>query len=281
MKFLLHLKQLNYTFLNKFIKISTSILLLILSLNLNAQSEKSHEIGIISGSASFTTDYGQRNNFMANVGGNVGMGIGVIYYLNFTDYRYRWNLRTGYFAEHFRVRAEASYMSAKLEHFGIWVKAQTVGGEKLRAHTGKTYLVNLGAQMEFHWVDIVDFGSRRIPDLHWSPYISAGAFVDYYNPSFKSTYGTGNWEDPGVLYPKWDINTYPGAARDTPGITMSATLGVGTRYKLGEYSDLLIESRWQYFFSNYVDGLHAKADPANKYNDWLLWVHVGYVYYLN
>jgi len=277
--------------LNKFIKITTTILLLIASLNLNAQSEKSHEIGIISGSASFTTDYGARNNFKANVGGNVGMGIGIVYYLNFTDYRYRWNQRTGYFAEHFRVRAELSYMSAKLDHFGKYAESrETQWAERLRAHHGKTYLVNLGAQMEFHWVDIVDFGSRRIPDLHWSPYISAGAFVDFYDPSISSE--LGDWRDPEVLYPKWDNNIYPDgspdAARDTPGVTMSATFGIGTRYKFGEYSDLLIESRWQYFFSNYVDGLNAKADPANnirdpnnKFNDWLLWVHIGYVYYLN
>ena len=268
-------------FLNKFVKIATPILFLVVSFGLQAQSEKSHEIGFITGSASFTTDYGQRNNFKANVGGNVGMGIGVIYYLNFTDYRYRWNLRTSYWAEHFRVRAEASYMSAELEHFGEYVEKSGEWGDRLRAHTGKTYLMNLGAQLEFHIVDIVDFGSRRIPDLKWSPYVSAGAFVDYYNPSIKSTYGTGNWEDPGVLYPKWDNSLNPGASKDEAGITMSATLGVGTRYKLGEYSDLLIESRWQYFFSNYVDGLHAKNDPANKYNDWLLWVHIGYVYYLN
>jgi len=278
-------------FLNKFIKITTLILFLIVSFNLIAQSEKSHEIGFVSGSASFTTDYGQRYNFKANVGGNVGAGIGLIYYLNFTDYRYRWNLRTSYWAEHFRVRAEASYMSAKLEHFGIYAEKQSEGGEKLRAHTGKTYLVNLGAQLEFHWVDIVDFGSRRIPDLHWSPYISGGVFVDYYNPSISSNFDpvtklstpglVSNWQDPDILFPKWDNNSFPGASRDTPGITMSATFGVGTRYKFGEYSDLLIESRWQYFFSNYVDGLNSKADPANKFNDWLLWVHLGYVYYLN
>jgi len=268
-------------FLTKSIKITTSILFLILSLNLSAQSEKSHEIGIISGSASFTTDYGQRNNFRANVGGNVGVGVGVIYYLNFTDYRYRWNQRTGYFAEHFRVRAEVSYMSAELEHFGEYAESPGEWGDRLRAHTGKTYLLNLGAQMEFHWVDIVDFGSRRIPDLHWSPYISAGAFVDYYNPSITSTYGSGDWREAGVLFPKWDNSLNPGAANDKANVTMSATFGVGTRYKLGEYSDLLIESRWQYFFSNYVDGLNAKNDPANKFNDWLLWVHIGYVYYLN
>lgn len=252
-----------------------------IAFTLFAQDKSSHEIGFIFGSASFTTDYGERNHFKSNVGGNVGAGIGVIYYLNFTDYRYRWNERTNYFAEHFRVRGEISYMTAELEHFGEWVKPerQTPEADKLRAHHGKTRLLNIGSQLEFHIVDIVDFGSRRIPDLKWSPYASAGLFVDFYNPSIESD--LGDWHDPGILYPKWDINIDPAAARVAAGITMSATLGVGTRHKLGEYSDLLIESRWQYFFSNYVDGLNSRPDPANKYNDWLLWVHVGYIYYLN
>lgn len=271
--------------MNKLLK----ILICLFITNIQAQDKSSHEVGIIVGSPSFTTDYGQRNDFMSNVGGNRNYGIGIVYYLNFQDYRYRWNQRTTYFTEHFRVRAELSYMTAKLDHFGKWRDATytsgpnigelTDGAKKLRAHHGKTNVINLGAQLEFHWVDIVDFGSRRIPDLKWSPYISAGAFVDFYNPSMYSE--LGDWREPGVLYPKWDINTYPWAARVTAGITMSAALGVGTRHKLGEYSDILIESRWQYFFSNYVDGLNARQAPENKYNDWLLWIHVGYIYYLN
>jgi len=275
--------------LNKIIKILVIFSCCFIASKLQAQDKRSHEVGFISGSASFTTDYGQRNNFSSNVGGNVGMGVGLIYYLNFTDYRYRWNQRSNYFSEHFRVRAELSYMSAKLDHFGKWrdetygggprIGELTEGAQKLRAHHGKTHIVNVGTQLEFHIVDIVDFGSRRIPDLKWSPYISAGAFVDFYNPSMYSE--LGDWRDSRVLYPKWDINLYPWAARVKASITMSATLGVGTRHKLGEYSDILIEARWQYFFSDYVDGLNAKQAPENKYNDWLLWIHVGYVYYLN
>ena len=261
-------------------KIVTLILTFLLVATTNAQDDSSHELGFIFGSASFTTDYGERNHLKSNVAGNVGPGFGAIYYLNFTDYRYRWNQRTNYWAEHFRVRAELSYMSAELDHFGQWVEDLTTdGGVLLRAHHGKTYLLNVGAQLEFHWVDIVDFGSRRIPDLKWSPYISAGAFVDFYNPSIESD--LGNWRDPGILYPKWDPNNFPKATRVTPAITMSATLGIGTRRKLGYYSDLLIESRWQYFFSNYVDGLNNKFAPEDKYNDWLLWIHIGYIYYLN
>lgn len=250
-----------------------------------AQDKSSHELGLIFGSASFTTDYGQRYDFESNVGGNVGPGFGIIYYLAFTDYRYRWNQRTNYWQEHFKIRGEFSYMTAKLEHFGKWPNQTnsngelTEGAKKLRAHTGTTEVYNLGAQLEFHLVDIVDFGSRRIPRLKWSPYLSAGLFVDFYNPSIHSE--LGDWRDPNILYPKWDINTFPNAARDSPSATMSISGGIGTRYRIGEYADLLIESRWQFFFSNYVDGLHAKRAPENKFNDWLLFIHVGYVYYLN
>ncbi len=263
--------------MNKILKIATPILICLLGINFYAQDYKSHEIGFITGSASFTTDYGQRYDFLSNVGGNVGMGFGLIYYLNFTDYRYRWNQRTNYFNEHFRLRGELSYMSAKLDHFGKYAEENSISGEKLRAQHGKASIINVGAQLEFHLVDIVDFGSRRIPDLKWSPYVSAGFFVDFYNPDMWSD--LGDWrENIDVIYSKW---TVPGAINVEPNITTSATLGIGTRHKLGEYSDILIESRWQYFFSNYVDGLNAKDDPANKYNDWLLWIHVGYVYYLN
>jgi hypothetical protein len=169
-------------------------------------------------------------------------------------------------------------MSANLNHFGKWIDIidnntgeLSLGAQQLRAMQGKTKLINFGAQLEFHIVDVVDFGSRRIPDLKWSPYASAGFMLDYYDPGLKI-------EEPYALFPKWAED---GATKMKSNVTGSLTFGIGTRHKLGEYSDILIESRWQYFFSNYVDGLNAKDDPANKYNDWLLWVHVGYVYYLN
>lgn len=258
------------------------VILIIWCFNLitvNAQDRSSHEIGFITGAASFTTDYGERNNFNSNVGGNIGVGFGVIYYMNFSDYRYGWSQRTNYFAEHFRIRGEFSYMSAKLDHFGAYTDENqtSYAADQLRAMHGKTTLLNIGAQLEFHLVDVVDFGSRRIQDLKWSPYASAGVMLNYYNPDLTSD--LGDWRnDISVIYPKWQV---PGAIDTSPKYTASATFGIGTRHKLGEYSDILIESRWQYFFSNYVDGLNAKQDAANKYNDWLLWVHIGYVYYLN
>lgn len=245
--------------------------------NTQAQDKSSHEIGFITGVASFTTDYGVRNNFSSNVGGNIGMGIGIIYYLNFTDYRYGWSQSTNYFDKHFRLRGELSYMTANLNHFGKWIDNTdntgelSIGAQQLRAMHGKTKLINFGAQLEFHIVDVVDFGSRRITDIQWSPYVSAGFMLDYYDPELEI-------EEPYKLFPKWAED---GALNMKSNVTGSLTFSLGTRHKLGEYSDILIESRWQYFFSNFIDGLNARNDSANKFNDWLLWVHVGYVYYLN
>jgi hypothetical protein len=254
-------------------KLLIIFLFLFIAANTFAQDKNSHEVGFVLGAAAFTTDYGQRYDFSSNVGGNIGVGIGVVYFFNFTDYRYRWNQRTNYFSEHFRVKAELSYMSAKLNHFGEWVDEdrQTLGADQLRAMHGSSKVVNLGALLEYHIVDIVDFGSRRIPRLHWSPYLSIGLMGNYYNSTMEYD------EDLG-LFPKWAV---PGAVDTSGGFTGSLNMSVGTRYKLGEYSDILIEVRWQYFFSDWVDGLNAKADPANKYNEWVFFPHIGYVYYLN
>jgi len=275
----------------KIAKILTPIFVLfvtnISAQNWNKYSNTSHEVGLFSGSTHFTTDYGQRFLFRSNVGGNVGVSKGILYYLTFTDYRYRWNQRSSYFVEHFRLRNELSYMSARLDHFGEYVDpSQTsIEADKLRAMHGEAKVINLGTQLEFHFKNIDDFGSRRYPDMKWSPYISLGVLGVYYNPSIYTDYGDGDWKsNPSLLYEKWAV---PGAASDDSGFSFSATAGIGTRKKLGEYSDIFIEAKWQYYFTNWVDGLNATQptanipDPNNKYNDWNVSLQIGYIYYLN
>lgn len=241
------------------------------------QDRESSEVGFFVGISAFSTDYGERREIRSSGGGNTGFGIGAMYYLNFTDYRYRWNQRTSYFSEHARLRIELSYLRAKLNHFGEYAEKDSPGGEQLRAMHGIANVLNGGAQMEFHWVDIVDYGSRRLPDIKWSPYVSAGLWLSFYDADLYSD--LGDWqEDPSVLFPKW---AEPGTTRIKPGISSSVTMSLGTRYAIGEYADIFIEARWRYYFTNWVDGLDAKDDPANKYNDWNGFVHVGYIYYLN
>ena len=72
------------------------------------------------------------------------------------------------------------------------------------------------------------------------------------------------------------------ATENQGGAVWSIVGSVGTRYKLTELSDLMLDLRWQYYFSNWVDGLNP--DPAvyieNRANDWNVWLNVGYIYYL-
>ena len=72
----------------------------------------------------------------------------------------------------------------------------------------------------------------------------------------------------------------PGAVNIDSQLVFSLTSSLGTRVKLGEYSDIVIEGKWQYYFSDEIDGLNAKV-PENKANDWSLWANIGYIYYLN
>lgn len=270
----------------KIIKILLPIfVLLFIVTNTSAQNwskygKSSHEIGFMSGSSHFTTDYGERFLFKSNVGGNVGLGFGIIHYLTFTDYRYRWNRQTSYWAEHFRLRNEISFMSADLDHFGQYVdESQTsLEADKLRAMHGKSNVINVGTQLEWHIRNIEDFGSRRDPYMKFSPYISFGVLGVFYNPSLYSD--LGDWKlNQSILYQKWAV---PGTVNDEANFTLSLTGGIGTRMKVSEYADIFIESKWQYYFSDWVDGLNATDSSANnEFNDWNLFLHIGYIYYLN
>lgn len=277
----------------KIAKILTPIFVLLLFVtNISAQNwsrygSKSHEIGFMTGSTHFTTDYGERYLFKSNVGGNVGISFGIIHYLTFTDYRYRWNQQTSYWTDHFRLRNELSYMSADLDHFGQYVDVTqtSIEADKLRAMHGKASVVNLGTQLEFHFKNITDYGSRRFSDMKWSPFVSLGVLGVFYNPSLETDFGDGNWQsDLSLLYEKWAV---PGAVSVEANFALSATASFGTRYRMGEYSDLAFEAKWQYYFSNWIDGLNAtkptlnNPDPNNNFNDWNVSLQISYIYYLN
>lgn len=280
--------------MNKITKILTPIFVIFLFItNATSQNWKkhgkfTHEIGFVVGGAFFSTDYGQRFEIKSSGAANVGFGGGLIYYLTFADYRYRWNQRTSYFRDHFRFRTELSYFSAKLNHYGIYVDESQTSAEadKLRAMTGQATTVNLGTQIEYHFVNITDFGSRRNPHLFLSPYISFGMMGVYSDPSLSTTYGDGDWEsDSTLLYEKWAV---PGSVDINSRIVFSLTASAGTRLKIGEYSDIFIEAKWQYYFSDWIDGINAtqpysdsNRDPNNLFNDWSLFANVGYVFYLN
>ena len=261
--------------------IITLFILFVFSNNTNAQFGFSHEVGVIFGPVAFQSDYGERHDLNTN-SGNTGIGIGIIHYLNFS-YKAECNCYTPetYFNDHFKLRSELSYNKTELKHFGEWVDPSktSLGADQLRAMRGSTAVTNIGMQLEYFPLSIRDFTSR-IGSL--GPFISLGGQFSYYNAKAYSTMGPLG--TPLTTFPKYLTPTdgRPYGFSTEGGSVWSVVSSVGTRYKLTPLRDLMVDLRFQYYFSNWVDGLNP--NPAiykeNKANDWLVWFNVGYIYYL-
>lgn len=241
----------------------------------------SHEIGVVVGPTEFRSDFGSRNDNETNFG-NSGFGFGIVHYINFS-YRADCNCYTTdtYFNDHFKLRNEISWNRTALEHHGEWVNPNrtTTNADKLRAHTGVAKNFDIGTQLEFFPLSIRDFQGFS---YRFAPFASLGVHYTSFTPEVSTTYANpnpdavGNVLDPTNFYEYWD----PGSVDASPGDTWSIVSSVGVRYKLNKLADLMLDVRWQYYFSDWVDGLNHQLS-YNKFNDWLLWVNVGYIYYLD
>lgn len=240
-----------------------------------AQFGFSHEIGVIAGPVALQSDYGERHDFKTNMG-NTGYGIGIIHYMNFS-YRADCNCYAPetYFNDHFKLRSELSYNKTELQHFGEWVKDSRTNlfANQLRGMRGEASITDIGMQLEYFPLSIRDFTATI---GSWAPFVSLGAHFSFYDPKAYST--LGELDTPLTTPVK-----YLGATTNEGGTVWSIVSSVGTRYKLTELSDLMVDLRLQYYFSDWVDGL--RPDPEvykeNKANDWNVWLNFGYIYYLN
>jgi hypothetical protein len=108
--------------------------------------------------------------------------------------------------------------------------------------------------------------------------VSLGGQFSFFKPTAESDLGPGLGQLPTVTPIK-----YIDAFDVKGGTTWSVVSSVGTRYKLTELSDLMVDLRFQYYFSNWVDGLSPdpKVYLENRANDWNVWLNFGYIYYLN
>jgi hypothetical protein len=239
-----------------------------------AQFGFSHEVGIIAGPVAFQSDYGERKDWDTNKG-NTGIGVGIIHYINFS-YRADCNCYTTdtYFNDHFKLRNEISWNKTTLNHFGPESEKQSFWGETLRAMEGEANNLNIGTQIEWFPMSIRDFaaGAYKI-----APYGSLGGQFTYYNPKAMSSLPDGLEDENNIFY-----EFQNGGINTESGTTWSVVASVGARYKLTILSDLLVDLRWQYYFTNWTDGLnHQETNIQDKANDWLFWLNVGYVYYLD
>tara|TARA_R110002033_G_scaffold13571_3_gene40341 strand:+ start:2103 stop:2906 length:804 start_codon:yes stop_codon:yes gene_type:complete len=255
--------------------------LFVITQSAHSQFGFSSEVGIIAGPVQFRSDYGSRTDSQTNFG-NMGIGIGIIQYVNFS-YRknYSYNFRDTYFIDHFKVRNEISWNKTNLEHFGNWVDPSktTEDAKRLRGHKGVAKNMDLGTQLEFYPLSIhaFEFFTPRV-----APFVSLGVHYTFFSPTVSTTYDNpdpnayGNVLDASNFYSGWA----PGSVNASSGGTWSMVSSAGIRYKLSKLSDLMLDLRWQYYFNDWVDGLNHQLS-YNKYNDWLLWLNVGYIFYLD
>lgn len=253
----------------------------------------SHEIGVITGPVAFQSDFGERFDFDTNTG-NVGVGAGIVHYINFA---YRADCqcysRDTYWNDHFKIRNEINYHVTKLDHFGPEAEDDDFGGFLLRNHKGKASVFEIGTQLEYFPLSIRDFQASA---FKFAPYVSLGVHYVSFNPEAttllrddRNIFGVVDnpfTPDPtdvsSALIPGFDV----GEGRNGTGVddrigeTWAITWSTGVRYKLGPLSDLLLDARWHFYTSNWVDGLNPDPRPSNRANDWIFWLNFGYVYYL-
>ncbi|OYU84965.1 MAG: glutamate dehydrogenase [Flavobacterium sp. BFFFF2] len=230
------------------------------------------EYGFFVGGFSLQSDYGAREEFSSSYA-NMGYTIGGFYYLNFaysSNYNYS---SSGYFGDHFKLRAELSFSKTDLQHYGKYVDGSknSVMARQLRAMHGTTSIADLGLQLEYFPTSIRDFTSS-IGVLR--PYFTGGIHGDYYIPKVESDLGNINT-------PLTTPEKYFGGLSNATNFTYSLSFGGGLRYRLNEAIDLFLDARYQYFFTDWIDGVSPNSIlyPENKSNDTLVLLNFGYVYY--
>ena len=235
----------------------------------------SHEVGVVAGPVALYSDFGQRENFETNIG-NTGVGIGLVHYMNF----YFRDMQNNIFSSHFMIRNELNYHKTELEHYGQWVSSDKTSrfADQLRAMSGSTTVIEVGTNLEYFPLNLRNFS---LTESKIAPFISVGAHYVYYKPEVKSSMGQLN---NSVTTPDKYVNAF----KNEIGSTWALVASVGVRYKLTQMSDLMLNLRWHHYFSDYIDGLNPTEEnngrvavPENKANDWMFWLNVGYIFYLD
>lgn len=248
---------------------------------IHAQFGYSSEIGVIAGPVAFQSDYGARYDLGTNAG-NTGIGVGFVHYLNLAfDSSCGCFTRQTYFNDHFKIRSEISYSKTELQHFGNYVEKDngSLGVEQLKAMRGSVEVTNVGMQLEFYPFSVRDF-TEFVGGF--APFVSVGAQYSFYNPKAYSLLGPLGLTQ--TTFPKYlaPSDGRPHGYSSDNGNIWTVVSSIGSRYKLSPVSDLMVDLRLQYYFSNWVDGLNPNPEiyTENKANDWLVWFNVGYIYYI-
>ncbi|MFT4848564.1 MAG: hypothetical protein ACI83B_001096 [Sediminicola sp.] len=265
---------------------------LILSNQKNYGQGFSNEFGLTVGPIVFYSDYGSRNNFETN-SGNVGYGVGFVHFINFTrSSGCKCYTRGTFWNDHFKLRNEIDYHVTNFKHRGPWVDPNitSITADQLRGMRGSTTVFELGTQIEYFPFSIRDFEANS---YKVAPFVSVGVHWVSYDTQSSTDFGAESDSptifDPGGLTNPDNVpEKYINAFNQQQGNTWTIVTSIGARYKITRNSDLLIDARWNYYFSDWVDGLNPSFEanetvqvPENQSNDWVFWLKIGYIYYLD
>ncbi len=240
-----------------------------------SQSRFSHEAGVIFGPTSFQTDFGISGDFAS--ANQSSMAFGVVHYLKFFGSQYNWRSGSSFFSEHFKLKTEFIYTSnTNISHEAINASSPNAG--KLEAMKGNIKMYNIGTNLEFYFLELEDYSSYFKASGSLNPFISIGLQYSIFDPDITVDGNSleGKTEPYTDLIDKWQT----GAIFLDSDTTFGVSAGAGLRYSLDKL-DLLLDGRYQYFFSDNGDGLNAPNDPANKNNDSMVFINIGIVYVFN
>ena len=244
------------------------VLLFFFFTSTRAQTSFSHEVGVNVGIASFQTDMGLSTEFAAANQGSLAFGIS--YYLKFFGSQYNWRSGSSFFSEHFKLKTELSYMNNTNVGF-----EPSGGSDKLDNMKAQIKLYNVGLNLEYYFLELEDYSSFYQSSGSINPFVTLGVHYSYSQPDILigDVSIKGNEEGNDGLIEKWQENSVFLEAENI----FSATAGAGVRFGL-ERLDFSLEGRYQYYFSDVVEGLNAIDDPANKGNDSMVFFNVGVIY---
>jgi|SRR5690554_190401 len=248
-------------------KLILSIALTLGFVSLSFSQFIAHELGVTVGTVSFQSDYGERGDFKST-SNNIGLNVGLVYYM---DFSWLSRYKLGYFEDHFKFKGELSYTNVKFEHHGRWKDGNSTFAQQLRAMHGSTSIINVG--VEVVWFPMSIKASTYGTPGSLNPYLSFGTQYNHYTPTVKSDLGP-------IGSKSTTPEKYITGHTNSPGETLSLVGSVGTRYKIDFRSDITLDFRAQYYFSDWVDGLNPnpRIYQENKSNDFLVGISIGYIY---
>jgi opacity protein-like surface antigen len=252
---------------NKFIVILSVI---VFNISSSISQNTPQGLGVQVGNSIIHSDYGEGNSSDVNA-----LSVSLthsLYFFGISSWRKQNTLN-----HHIALRSELNFVSnIKLSHKGEYVNGNGNLATQLRAMTGSFKITNIGFQGEIYLKNLKEFiYYNNQYGTNLNPYLLAGIQFSIFKNSLNST--LGDWtQDSSVLPEKWRDPSDTSVGR---GTSFSSTFGLGTRYKLNNEIDLNAQFKWQFFFSDNLDGLRSNS-PENEDNEWSTVFQIGFIYNL-